>query len=122
MREASYPAGAAIIQEGDAADALFLLAEGRVSVWLGLAEGRRKRLATVTPGVAFGDLVLFGGGPRSADVIADEPSFCYARPVDRLDALSRSHSEVRTRLMANLAREMAARLRSADAEIRTLEE
>ena len=43
MWEASYPAGAAIIREGDAADALFLLAEGRVSVWLGLAEGRRKR-------------------------------------------------------------------------------
>ena len=43
MWEASYSAGAAIIREGDAADALFLLAEGRVSVWLGLAEGRRKR-------------------------------------------------------------------------------
>ena len=39
-----------------------------------------------------------------------------------LDVLSRRHPEVRTRLMANLAREMAARLRSADAEIRTLEE
>jgi glutaminase len=122
MRQASYPAGAAIIREGDTADALFLLAEGRVSVWLGLAEGRRKRLATVTPGVAFGDLALFGGGPRSADVIADEPSLCYVLPVERLDVLSRSHPEVRTRLMANLAREMAARLRSADAEIRTLEE
>lgn len=122
MREASYEADAAIIREGDAADALFLLAEGRVSVWLSLAEGRRKRLATVTPGVAFGELALFGGGSRSADVIADEPSRCYVLPVDRLDALSRSHPEVRTRLMANLAREMAARLRSADAEIRTLEE
>jgi hypothetical protein len=42
--------------------------------------------------------------------------------VDRLDVLSRRHPEVRTRLMANLAREMAARLRTADAEIRTLEE
>ena len=122
MREALYPTGAAIIREGDAADALFLLAEGRVSVWLSLAEGRRKRLATVMPGVAFGDLALFGGGPRSADVIADEPSVCYVLPMDRLDALSRSHPEVRTRLMASLAREMAARLRSADAEIRTLEE
>lgn len=122
MREASYAAGAAIIREGDAADALFLLAEGRVSVWLSPAERRRKRLATVTPGVAFGDLALFGGGPRSADVVADAPSVCYVLPVERLDVLSRSHPEVRTRLMANLAREMAARLRSADAEIRTLEE
>ena len=76
----------------------------------------------MTPGVAFGDLALFGGGPRSADVIADEPSLCYVLPMERLDVLSRSHPEVRTRLMANLAREMAARVRSADAEIRTLEE
>ncbi len=61
-------------------------------------------------------------GSHALTNIADEPSFCYVLPVDRLDALSRSHPAVRTRLMANLAREMAARLRSADAEIRTLEE
>ena len=42
--------------------------------------------------------------------------------MERLDVLSRSHPEVRTRLVANLAREMAARVRSADAEISTLEE
>ena len=76
----------------------------------------------MTPGVAFGDLALFGGGPRSADVIADAPSLCYVLPMERLAVLSRSHPEVRTRPMANLAREMAARVRSADAEIRTLEE
>ncbi len=38
------------------------------------------------------------------------------------EALGRTHPEVRTRLAANLVREMAARLRSADAEIRTLTE
>jgi glutaminase len=62
MREASYPAGAAIMREGDAADALFLLAQGRVSIWLSLAEGRRKRLATVMPGAR--------GAPRPARPLA----------------------------------------------------
>jgi CRP-like cAMP-binding protein len=77
-------------------------------------------LATFSPRVAFGDLALLGGGRRTADVIADEPAVCYVLPADRLDALGRSHPAVRTRLAANLVREMAARLWSADAETRTL--
>ena len=47
---------------------------------------------------------------------------CVPGLIERLDALAASHPEIRTRLVANLVHEMAARLRSADAEIRTLEE
>lgn len=70
----------------------------------------------------FGELALFDGGPRSADVIADDPTVCYVLPIAKLDELATSHPEIRTQLLVNLGRELSARLRRADAEIRALEE
>ena len=81
---------------------------------------RRQRLSTLTPGRAFGDLALLDGGTRSADVIADEPTLCYVLPTAKLKTLSRSHPEIQRKLIFNIGRELSARLRRADAEIRSL--
>jgi glutaminase len=123
LKESRYAAGELIIREGDPADSLYLLAAGLVSVRLRLGDGTRsKRLTTIAPGVAFGDLTLFDGGTRSADVVADEPSVCYVLPIAELDALAVRHPEIRSKLIRNVGRELSARLRRADAEIRSLEE
>jgi glutaminase len=120
---AHYAAGEIIVREGDPADALFLLAGGLVNVWLRLGDGtRRKRLATIAPGVAFGELAIFDGGTRSADVIADQPAVCYVLPLPKLDELAALHPGIRVKLLSNIGRELSARLRRADAEIRALEE
>ena len=120
---AHFDAGEVIVREGDPADSLFLLAAGLVSVCLWLGDGtRRKRLATIAPGVAFGELAVFDGGTRSADVIADQPTVCYVLPLAKLDELATPHPDIRTKLLNNIGRELSARLRRADAEIRSLEE
>ena len=59
---------------------------------------------------------------RSADVVADEPSVCYVRPIAALDELATEAPVIKAKLLYNIARELAARLRGADAEIRALEE
>jgi len=123
VKEVHYAAGATIIREGDPADSLFLLAAGLVSVRLRLRDStRHKRLSTIPPGVAFGELALFNGGTRSADIIADEPAVCYILSIAKLDELAVLHPEIRAKLVFNIARELSARLRRADAEIRSLEE
>ena len=123
LSELRYAAGEAIIREGDVADSLYLLAAGRVSICLNIKNGaRRQRLSTLTPGLAFGDLALLDGGTRSADVIADEPTVCYVLATAKLDALARSHPEIQSKLIFNIGRELSARLRRADAEIRSLAE
>ncbi|HEX9442601.1 MAG TPA: glutaminase A [Candidatus Binatia bacterium] len=123
VSEVRYDAGAVIVREGDPADSIFLLAAGRATVRLKLGDGpRSKRLGTITPGVAFGELALFDGGTRSADVVADAPSVCYVLPIAALDDLAARDPEIRAKLLRNVGRELSERLRRADAEIRALEE
>ena len=123
VEEVHYAQGETIIRENDRADALFLLAAGTVSVCLRLTDGnRRRRLSTITPGLAFGELALLDGGKRSADVIADEPALCYVLPIVKLRALASNHPAIETKLIFNICRELSARLRRADAEIRALAE
>ena len=123
VEQDNYAQGETIIRVNDLADDLFLLAAGTVSVYLRLADGnRRRRVSTITPGLAFGELALLDGGKRSADVIADEPSICYVLPVAKLRALASDYPTIENKLIANLCRELSARLRRADAEICSLAE
>ena len=118
-----YAQGETIIRENDRADDLFLLAAGTVSVFLRLTDGnRRRRVSTITPGLAFGELALLDGGKRSADVIADEPALCYVLPIAKFRALASDHPAIESKLIFNIGRELSARLRRADAEIRSLAE
>ncbi len=116
-----YGAREKIIREGDSAESLFLLAAGSVSVYLNLPNGAHgKRLSSLSPGLAFGELSLLDGRRRSADVVADRAVVCYVLSIDRLDRLAVDHPEIKHKLILNIARELATRLRHADAEIRTL--
>ena len=116
-----YPPGAVIIREGDIADSLYLLAAGRVSVYLSIKSGaRRQRLGSICPGLAFGELGLLDGGTRSANVIADDQTLCYVLLFAKLQAVAKCHPEIHSKLIFNIGRELCARLRRSDAEIRSL--
>jgi glutaminase len=116
-------AGATVFREGDRADELLFLLGGRVSVVLPLGENaddRVRRLATFGPGVALGEMALLDDQTRSADVVCDEDSTVAALSLDGLRGLDAEHPGVRHTLDANLARLLARRLRTANAQIRAL--
>lgn len=62
-----------VFLKGDHGDALFMVLEGelRARVMVG---GRETTLATMGVGECFGELAIVDQGPRSADVIANQPS------------------------------------------------
>lgn len=72
--------------------------------------------------MAFGELAVFDRGTRSADVVAMLPEVCYVLPLAKFDEVAALHRGMRTKLLSNIGRELSARLRRADAEIRALEE
>ena len=69
-----FDKGDVIIREGAEANLFFVLARGTVSVQIrvpGQGE-RKKRVASIGPGLSFGEMALLDGGKRSADIVADE--------------------------------------------------
>ena len=69
--ERKFAEGATVVRQGEKGVGFFLLLEGRVDV-----RRRGRKLASLGPGQFFGEMALFNEAPRSADVIAVEPTRC----------------------------------------------
>jgi glutaminase len=107
-----YHPGERIISKGDEADSVFFLQRGMVSVKL--ADG--VRLATLVPGTAFGELALIGG-PRSADVFADNAVVSRRVPLQAFDAFRAQRPAAAEIIVRNLAKLLAHRLLQANTKI-----
>lgn len=104
-----------IFRAGDTADGLFVLRKGCVSVTLQGTHGRR-RLASFAQGVVFGELGLLDGGPRSADVFADEESVALKLTRKAFEEIRSANPELAAKLLFNLGVEIAIRLRYSNRE------
>ncbi len=123
VRPLVFEKGDVIIREGDDAKLFFVLARGTVSVQIKLhGEGqRRKRVASIGPGLTFGEMALLDGGKRSADIVANEKVICYGLGVEELHELAADHPNIMITILSNLTREFSERLRHANEEIGVLE-
>jgi glutaminase len=119
-----FEAGQHILREGEPGTLLFVIARGRASVRLNLIDegvARSLRIAVVEAGGAVGEMALLDGGPRSADVVADERVICYGFGVEELRTQLSARPHILPTILTNLARDLAERLRGANAHIRALE-
>jgi glutaminase len=104
MERRTYPTRALVVRKDDPADELFLLAQGALSVLSDGADGRLRRLATLSPGMGFGEPSMLEGASRSAFVRADRPSVCWVMKRASFDALGAASPELKIRLLENLLR------------------
>jgi SulP family sulfate permease len=74
LEREEIPEGTVLIREGDPPDDLFVLESGRLRVEMVTPDGTRMRLKTVHAGVVVGEIGLYTGAPRTADVVAEAPS------------------------------------------------
>ena len=98
-----YPAQAVIINEGDAADSLYIVLSGRVKVYSTNAEGKEVVIATHGPGEYVGELAL-DGGVRSASVMTLEPTTCSVVSGANLRGFIAAHPDFATHLIHKLIR------------------
>ena len=115
-----YRRGDAMIGIGEPATELFLLARGSVSVYLPMTNGSRKRLATLTAGMAFGEMAVLDRAPRSATILAEGQASCDVLSLENLESLGESHPRIKMRLLENLSLSLCAKLRKANREISLL--
>jgi small-conductance mechanosensitive channel len=69
LRELPYAPGEALCRQGEAADSLYLLDQGQVSVRVA-SDGAEREVAQLGEGAFFGEMGLMTGEPRSATVMA----------------------------------------------------
>jgi glutaminase len=115
-----FDAGSLVIRRGDAAEAMFLLTEGHLSVTLELPGGGTKRLATLSPGMVFGELAILSRGTRAADVWADTEVECYLLSADELARLGETDPGLKCTLLENLLRIVSRLARRMNDELALL--
>lgn len=111
----SSPKQTVIVNEGDPADALYIIVSGRVKVFAADAEGREIVLLTQGPGEYFGEMML-DEGPRSASVMTLEASTFLVIPKASLREFLVQNPAFAVRLIEKLIH----RVRSATASIKSL--
>jgi glutaminase len=122
LKTRRFKAGDSIVAIGDAADSMFFLASGQVSVTIDLAGGGTRRLTTCTPGMIFGEMAILERQPRSAVVRADTPVECWELPIADFEHLTSTHPNLKVKLLENFARSLSIRVRRLTDEVRTLSE
>jgi CRP-like cAMP-binding protein len=95
LQQLRVPDGERIFTEGDVADALYLVAGGKVGLYR-LIDGRKMLTRTVVKGGIFGVTSVVDGGARIASAVALEASLLVRMPtavmhqkMDRADPLLR---------------------------------
>jgi len=102
--------GTTLLHQDEAPGDVFVLESGRLRVETETAEGTRMRLRTLRPGEVVGEIALYTGVPRTADVVTETPAVVLrlsARSIARVEA---SEPELAARLHRWLAWTLADRL------------
>src|SRR5205823_13023473 len=110
MQVRSRPSHAVLVAEDEAGDAMYIIAEGQAKVALFGENGREITLSVLRPGDFFGEMALFDGRPRSANVVAMSATTLLCLPREAFLA----HIKMRPQTALKLLAEMSNRLRKAD--------
>jgi CRP-like cAMP-binding protein len=118
MQLRSCVAGQVICAEGDPAREMFIVHSGAVEVRKRVRDNAREAcLARLRAGDEFGEMSLIDIQPRSASVIACEPTELYVLGNMDLYALYEEDLASYTFFLQNLCRELSRRLRGANSVI-----
>ncbi len=110
-RERDFSAGARLLQQGETGVGLFIITGGRVRVVQQGPSGDERDLGVFERGSVLGELSLLDDLPRTATVVAMEPTRALVIPVWDFRAALRESPEIAIKLLAVLSR----RVRAAEA-------
>jgi CRP-like cAMP-binding protein len=110
LEPCEFAADETVIQEGAAADALYIVREGRLKAIRG--EAGSQPLGYLSEGDFFGERALLTDEPRSASVIAETATRCFALSRQNFDRLLETAPAVREQILSLRRRQRIASFRS----------
>jgi CRP-like cAMP-binding protein len=87
--------GDILVSEGEPGESVFILASGRVRVFVAGADARRWPIGVLDAGSFFGEIGALSGRPRSASVVAASPCELLELDGESLERIAASHPRVR---------------------------
>ena len=119
LERRELPEGTVLIRQDEQPDDVFVLESGRLSVETVTPEGTRMRLRTLRPGVVVGEMAMYTGIPRSANVVAETPSVVLrlsGETIERVEAVDPALAAALHRWLATtLSKRLGDSLRAFDA-------
>lgn len=94
----SFPAGHAVVREGEFGDSFFLVVEGTLSVRIGGIDATRE-VAKLAPGAFFGEIAALLGEARSATVLCLAHTTLLRFDGPRVQGLLKDYPKVREALV-----------------------
>lgn len=105
FQEQAIPANQVIFRQGETADAIYIVKEGRVEV---LQNDSPDPIAILRTGECFGEMAAFNEKRRTASVRAPEKATVLKLPMQSFDELQVYFPEVRTELIRLMDERMAS--------------
>ena len=103
-------AGQLLFRKGDEGDCMAFIESGQVSISLALDDGEKIRLRTFGSGTVVGEMALYTGQKRTADVIADAPSRIHKLRISLLRELEHDDPVIALKLHRYVVKLLATRL------------
>jgi sulfate permease, SulP family len=110
LERVTLPEGTVLIRQDEPPDDVFILEAGRLSVEMVTGEGTRLRLRSVNPGVVVGEVSMYTGLPRTADVVAETPSVVLRLSGATIRRMEADEPELAAAMHRWLARTLSERL------------
>jgi sulfate permease, SulP family len=102
--------GTVLIRQGDVTGDVYVLETGRLAVETTRSAGMRVRLRSIRPGVVVGEIAMYSGVPRTADVVAETPCVVSRLAGDALERIEAEDPALAARVHRWLARTLSGRL------------
>lgn len=114
LERRSFEAGQVIYRQGQVADAIDLVASGRLSVDVAADGGRMLRVRSITTQSVVGEMGFFGHTARSATVTAEGPAGVWTLTRPSFERLRRERPEVASAFCEFLLRSLSDRIRRSE--------
>jgi CRP/FNR family transcriptional regulator, cyclic AMP receptor protein len=108
-----FDPGDAVVTAGARDQSLYLVLEGQLEVLADRGRRGHRRIASIAAGSVIGELSFFDGGARSAHVRAVTPAVLAEMSPAEFGALAMASPDLARRLLFDLGRILAQRLRAA---------
>src|SRR5581483_6214161 len=96
----TFTSGAVLMRQGDAADCLYLVINGRVRVVGQTQEGEQAIDTELGPGETVGEMGLLSGAPRTATVVAIRDTLAARLDRTGFDRFVNTHPQAALRMLA----------------------